>query len=246
MKLSSLRFHLTRQTSNVKVAGRNPDPSDAVATTISGAQTCYQCPFKGNGCYAENFPLSLHFDRVTRGERGVGWREHLADLATLPQGGKLRINVAGDLPHTLGRLSRRYLVALFAVIKSRGLKAWTYTHHDPANGDNAALIRRAQKSGLTINVSTETEAAADRAVAAGLPAVLACPSDETRSQWRTPAGNVVLICPAQRRDDAACSTCMLCHQGGRGRRVIVGFVSHGASKRKSDAAIAAQREVSHA
>ena len=231
MKLSSLRFHLTRQTSNVKVAGHNPDPSDAVATTISGGQTCYLCPFKGNGCYAENFPLSLHFDRVTRGERGVGWREHLADIATLPQGGKLRINVAGDLPHTLGRLSRRYLVALFAVIKSRGLKAWTYTHHDPANGDNAALIRRAQKSGLTINVSTETVAAADAAIAAGLPATITVPSTETRNTWRTPERNLVMVCPAQRRE-TDCSQCMLCHK--RGKRVIVAFAAHGTRKKKAD------------
>ena len=81
----------------------------------------------------------------------------------------------------------------------------------------------------------------DRAVAAGLPAVIACPSTETRNTWHTPAGNVVLVCPAQRRD-TSCSDCMLCHQGGRGRRVIVAFIAHGVGKRKADAAITAQRE----
>jgi len=245
--LASARFHLTRATQNLKVAGSDPKKSDPVATTISSKSTCYKCPFTGLGCYAENFPMSLHWGRVSDGSRGVDWRQHLADLATLPQGGKLRLNAAGDLPQTMGRISRRYLTALSDVVKDRALKAWTYTHHDPASGENAALIRRAQRSGLTINVSTETESAADRAVAAGLPAVLACPSSETRNTWHTPAGNVVLVCPAQRRD-TSCSDCMLCHQGGRGRRVIVAFVAHGTSKKKADLAINAQRskEIEHA
>lgn len=230
--LASARFHLSRLSGNKKT-GYMP-------VTTTSRNTCHGCPFDGSGCYAQSGPLALHWRKVSTGERGVDWQQHLADLASLPTGSPLRLNQAGDLVNTAGRISRRYLTALSEVIKRRALKAWTYTHHDPASGENAALIRRAQRSGLTINVSTETESAADRAVAAGLPAVLACPSTETRSTWHTPAGNVVLVCPAQRRE-TSCSDCMLCHQGGRGRRVIVAFVAHGTSKKKADQAINAQR-----
>ena len=231
--LASARFHLSRLSGNKKTG--------FMPVTTTSKNTCHGCPFDGNGCYAQSGPLALHWRKVSTGERGVGWRQHLADLASLPVGSPLRLNQAGDIVHTAGRISRRYLSALSDVVKRRGFKAWTYTHHDPAKGENAALIRAAQRSGLTINVSTETEAAADRAVAAGLPAVLACPSTETRNTWHTPAGNVVLVCPAQRRNTSY-SDCMLCHQGGRGRRVIVAFIAHGTSKRKADAAITAQRE----
>jgi hypothetical protein len=183
--LAFARFHLSRLSGNKKTG--------FMPVTTTSRNTCHGCPFDGSGCYAQSGPLALHWRKVSDGSRGVGWQQHLADLASLPTGSPLRLN------------------------------------------------RAAQKSGLTINVSTETEAAADRAVAAGLPAVLACPSTETRSTWHTPAGNVVLVCPAQRRD-TSCSDCMLCHQGGRGRRVIVAFIAHGTSKRKADAAITAQRE----
>jgi len=226
--LASARFHLSRVSGNKKTG--------FMPVTTTSKNTCHNCPFDANGCYAQSGPLALHWRKVSDGSRGVGWRQHLADLASLPAGSPLRLNQAGDLPNTMGRISRRYLKALSDVVKRRGLKAWTYTHHDPASGENAALIRAAQSSGLTVNVSTETESAADRAVSAGLPAVLAVPSTETRNTWHTAANNVVLVCPAQRRE-TSCSDCLLCHQAGRGRRVIVAFVAHGTSKRKADAVI---------
>ena len=114
-------------------------------------------------------PLALHWDKVSNGERGKGWRDHLNDLLTLPFCSPLRLNQAGDLPHSNGRLSRRYLLQLITAVRLRKLQAWTYTHHDPTKGENAALLRRAFRSGLTVNISTESAEAADRAIAASLP-----------------------------------------------------------------------------
>lgn len=185
-------------------------------------------------------PISLHWDKVSDGSRGKGWRDHLADLATLPLFSPLRINQVGDLPHSAGKISRRYLAALLGVIKRRKLRAWTYTHHDLAKGENASLLRRAFRSGLTINVSTETMEAADAAIAAGLPATITVPSTETRSTWRTPDRNLVMVCPAQRRE-TNCAECTLCHR--RGKRVIIAFTAHGTRKKKADQLLA---EVNHA
>ena len=191
-------------------------------------------------CYAMTGPLALHWDKVSNGERGKGWRDHLADLATLPVFSPLRLNQRGDIPHRGGRISRRYLVALLDVIKRRKLQAWTYTHHDLAKGENAELLRRAFRSGLTINVSTETVEAADAAIAAGLPATITVPSTETRTTFRTPERNLVMVCPAQRRETDG-SQCMLCHK--RGKRVVIAFTAHGTRKKKADQLLA---EVNHA
>ena len=100
-----------------------------------------------------------------------------------------------------------------------------------AMGDNGQLLRRANREGLRINVSTETEESADRAIASGLPAVLAVSSEETRTVWRTPARNLVKVCPAQLRD-TDCNRCMLCHK--RGSKVIIAFLAHGSRKTRAN------------
>jgi hypothetical protein len=176
-----------------------------------------------------------HWQAVSRGDRGTPLADFLAAIAALPVGQLWRHNQAGDLPHTAGRISRRFIRGLTAA--NRGRRGFTYTHHDLTKGENLALIRQANRHGFRINVSTETEEAADRAIAAGLPAVLAVPSNETRKTWHTAQNNVVLICPAQRSDTKTCANCQLCHS--RGSRVIIGFVAHGTAKRKADQAIAA-------
>jgi hypothetical protein len=225
--LSALRFHLTAQSNNAKT-GR-------IAVTTSSRATCSPtCPFLKNGCYADAGPLALHWQKVTSGERGKPWREHLADLAALPAGSALRLNQAGDLPATDGKISRLYARALAAATKH--LKAWTYSHHK-LTPSNLQILRFLNGQGLTVNCSTETESAADAAVAAGLPAVLTVDSAETRAQWNTDAGNRVIVCPAQQRDGVTCSDCMLCQK--RGRRVVVAFLAHGTGKRKAQAALAA-------
>ena len=224
--LSALRFHLTARSGNAKTG--------PIAVTTSSRATCSPtCPFLKNGCYADAGPLALHWQKVTSGERGKPWREHLADLAALPAGSALRVNQAGDLPATDGKISRLYARALAAA--SKHLKAWTYSHHK-LTPSNLQILRFLNGQGLTVNCSTESESAADAAVAAGLPAVLTVDSAETRAQWSTAAGNRVIVCPAQRRE-TTCADCMLCHK--RGRRVIVAFLAHGTGRKKAQAAIAA-------
>jgi hypothetical protein len=223
MKLSDLRFHLSRVSTNSKTG--------AIPVSTSPRSSCSpSCPFFNNGCYAENYPLRFHWEAVTRGERGEPLQRFLANIAALPVGQLWRHNQAGDLPHTAGRISRRFMRGLIAA--NRGRRGYTYTHHRLDIGENLPLIRQANRNGLTVNISTETETAADSAVAAGLPAVLTVPSDESRTTWQTAGGNRVLVCPAQRSDTKTCADCQLCHK--RGRRVIIAFLAHGTAKRKAE------------
>lgn len=182
-------------------------------------------------CYAKNSYLAMHWAAVSNGSRSKQWQEHLNDLASLPFGSPLRLNQAGDLVANSGRLSRAFIDGLLSVVKSRRLQAWTYTHHDHTLGENGKLLRRANREGLRINVSTETEESADLAIASGLPAVLAVSSEETRKAWRTPDRNLVMVCPAQVRD-TDCSRCMLCHK--RGSKVIIAFLAHGSRKSRAN------------
>ena len=187
--LSDLRFHLSRVSSNVKTG---PIP----VSTSSRATCPSTCPFNnGGGCYAANYPMRHHWDAVTRGERGVSVQRFMAAIAALSPGQLWRHNQGGDLPHTAGKISRRFMRAIIRA--NRGRNGYTYTHHDLKQGENLFLIRSANRHGFTVNVSTETETAADEAIAKGLPAVLTVASDETRTTWQTVAGNRVLVCPAQ-------------------------------------------------
>lgn len=225
--LSNLRFHLSKVSSNVKTG---PIP----VSTSSRATCPTTCPFRGNGCYADNHPMRHHWDAVTRGDRGMRLRHFLAAIMALPAGQIWRHNQAGDLPHTSGRISRRFIRGIVAA--NRWRRGFTYTHHRLDIGENQTLIRYANRNGFVVNVSTESEAAADQAIDAGLPAVIAVDSEEKRTTWHTPAGNTVLVCPAQRSDTKTCSTCQLCYK--RGRRVVIAFLAHGTSKRKANSAIA--------
>lgn len=225
MTLALSLFHLSRVSSNKKTG--------PIAVTTTSKNSCPASCGMRSACYAATGPLALHWSAVSDGRRSKQWRDHLDDLATLPIGSALRLNQAGDLvAGATGRLSRAFLFGLVDVVKRRKLQAWTYTHHDHTCGDNAALLRRANREGLTVNVSTETEESADRAIASGLPAVLAVSSQEARKAWRTAEGNLVKVCPAQCRD-TDCSRCMLCHR--RGSKVIIAFLAHGTRKKAADA-----------
>lgn len=230
MKLSELRFHFTRKSSNAKTG---PIP----VSTSSRATCSPVCPFFNNGCYAESGPLALHWREVTNGNRGTDLSGFMDEIKSLPEDQLWRHNQAGDLPHTLGRISRRFIKSI--VEANRGKRGFTYTHHDITKGENLALIRYANRNGFRVNVSTETESAADTAVAAGLPAVIAVSSDEQRTHWRTPDGNVVTVCPAQRKEDqfsgVSCSNCQLCQT--RNVKQIIAFIAHGTSKKKANNAI---------
>ena len=224
MSLANTWFHLSRVSSNQKMG--------PIAVTTTSKNSCPASCGMREVCYAASGPLALHWTAVSNGSRSSEWRKHLNDLESLPFGSPLRLNQAGDLVASAsGRLSRAFLNGLLAVVKARRLQAWSYTHHDHTVGENGKLLRRANREGLRINVSTETEESADRAIASGLPAVLAVSSEETRTVWRTPARNLVKVCPAQLRD-TDCNRCMLCHK--RGSKVIIAFLAHGSRKSRAN------------
>ena len=231
MSFKDLKFQLVKKSSNQKT-GR-------IAISNSSRQTCPKtCPLLENGCYAsEGYYTRLNWDKVTSGERGVNPGEFFEQLESLPRGYKFRHNVSGDLPSNDGKISRTFLRRLTAAVKH--LQAFTYTHHLPFIGENAEILRTANASGFTVNLSTQSEKAADIAIETyKLPAVMAVKSTEKRQTWRTAAGNRVLVCPAQTQESKTCADCMLCRD--RPKNLIIAFRAHGSGRNKADLAIGSE------
>lgn len=217
-----MRAHLTLKSSNAKTG------SIPVSTT-SRASCPPACPFRRSGCYADDYHLSMHWDKVTAGERGAAWSQFCDSIAALPEGTLWRHNQAGDLPRKGNAIDRTKLRDLIAA--NAGKRGFTYTHHALTRANIDALCEAAI-AGFTVNLSADNLADADRKAATGLPVTVVLPTDQ-RTNTRTPAGRSVVVCPAITRDNVTCATCQLCARGDRD--VIVGFPAHGSRAKRADA-----------
>ena len=177
----------------------------------------------------------FHWKKVSAGTRGTSWGKFTSAIASLPAGQLWRHNQAGDLPGTGDVIDSQ---ALHQLVKSNtGRRGWTYTHK-PVLGDsnlatsNRASVRHANRNGFTVNLSANTLSHADELKRADCgPVVVVVPQDSPHTVY-TPAGNRVVVCPAQRDDSVTCADCGLC---ARQRSVIVGFLAHGRSARTVEA-----------
>ena len=217
-------YFLAEKSSNAKTG---PIP---VSTT--SADTCpNDCPFRGNGCYADGYPLKGRWDEVTRGERGGSLAALCEKIAALPAGQLWRHNQAGDLPGDGEEINAAELMEI--VIANMGRRGFTFTHYNPAKSQNAVPISIANREGFTINLSANNLAHADDLAALDIgPVAVVLPAGFDGRRTQTPAGRRVAQCPATYRD-TTCADCGLCAM--RDRKVIVGFPAHGVHKRKADA-----------
>lgn len=216
-----MNYSFTLKSSNAKTG--------PIPVTYSPKGTCPSaCPYiakdgEKQGCYAdEGWYTSMHWDRISDGTAGISWDQMLDHIKALPEGTVWRHNIAGDLPWNEYGIAWAKTMAL--VEANDGKRGFTYTHH-ALTPWNAAYIEWANVCGFTINISTDSPQAADNAYAMAIgPVVLVVPSWQTKN-FRTPAGNRVVICPATQRDDVTCHTCKLCAVPGR--TTIIGFPAHG-------------------
>ena len=227
-----MKFHLTKKSSNKKTG---PIP----VSTSPGATCPDRCPLKNQGCYAEGGPLAIHWKKVSNKERGLPWGEFLKQITSLPKGQIWRHNQAGDLrpdKDDTSRIDRARLAQL--VMSNKDKNGFTYTHYEVLekgyNGDwNRGAIKAANKSGFTINLSSDSLAEADKLVALDIgPVTITLPSSTTKKITISPAGTKIITCPAAIRDDTTCATCTLCAKADR--KTIIGFPAHGAKKKHVD------------
>jgi hypothetical protein len=212
-----------------------------IPVSTSGRQTCPDaCQLKGNGCYADNFPMKIHWDKVTRGEKGYTWDGFLFRIKELKKNQIWRHNQAGDLIGTDNVIDEFYLAGLTAA--NVGRRGFTYTHY-PMTPHNQRVVQLANQLGFTVNLSADTVEEADELAALGVgPVVTMLPRG-----WKgktTPAGRKITVCPAQTVEYMTCSVCQLCQDPNR--KAIVGFTVHGARFKVAQRVIELKQEKPHA
>lgn len=214
------RFHLVRISTNAKLGG-------IPASTTSRTSCPDNCSYKGNGCYGDSGPISIHWKAVDSGGRGDDLETFCSKVKQLPKYQLWRHNQVGDLPGSGGLLNPEQVAKIVAA--NRGKKGFTFTHYDPRIPANAEVIRQANHKGLTVNVSAETLRQADEFVSLGVgPVVVALPADAKRNRL-TPKGNTIKVCPAS-VGNATCASCAICADADR--KTIVGFPAHGSGAKK--------------
>lgn len=222
--------HYTVASSNIKTG--------PIFVSTSGWQTCPDsCPLKEKGCYAKGGPLKMHADKVTSGERNLGWEELIRAVKNLPAGALWRHNQAGDLPGENERISPTLLADL--VRANKGRKGFTYTHkpvlinqRGPIESNREA-IAAANREGFTVNLSANGLRHADQLAALNIGPVATILPEGVTENTLTPDGRKVVVCPAQKVDGITCQKCRLCSRADRS--VIIGFIPHGSAKRKTGA-----------
>lgn len=227
--------HLTLKSDNAKTG-----PIPVSVTTRAACPT--DCAFRGNGCYAETGPLGLHWNAVSRGDRGMGWEMFCDAVATLPDMQLWRHNAAGDLPGNGKVIDRKALERLTSA--QFGKRGFTYTHYRPDNETNYDAIAAANLSGFVVNMSANTLREADELAELGIaPVVTVLPRDQL-TNTQTPAGRKVVVCPAVTHDNVSCATCQLCARPHRD--VVVGFPAHGSGAKRIELHLQREAEAAHA
>ena len=216
-----MKIHLTKISSNKKTG--------PIPVSTSSKETCpNSCPLKKNGCYADGGPLQLHWEKVTRGERGLDWDQITKAIKNLPKGQLWRHNQAGDLAGLNGRIDEAKLKDL--VRANKGKRGFTYTHK-PMSGLNWHLIKEANQNGFVINLSANNLKHADQLLKHGVPVVSVLDVDAPKVST-TPTGAKVVRGPATNSDRGTCSSCGLCADGSRD--YVIGCPAQGTSKKKAN------------
>lgn len=208
-----------------------------IPVSTSERSTCSPaCPHYEGTCYAELGPLRLHWDKMA--ERGMSWEAFCGAIASLDEDTLWRHNQAGDLPSVPGKPQHEIdgEALMLLVEANMGRRGFTFTHDDPAVGDNAYWIAVANAMGFTINLSADTPAQADEFLKLGIgPVVLTVASDHPEKSY-TPEGNLIALCPATTREGVTCQTCGIC---ATQHKAVIGFRGHGTRQRLLDMRIKA-------
>lgn len=218
-----MNVNLVRISQNAKLG---PIPAAYVSE-----DTCPDiCPLKKSGCYADSGNVALHWRRVSSGQTGTDWPTFLDQVKALPKHTLWRYAVAGDLPHTDGRIDVAMLDGL--VKANQGKRGWAYSHHDVTLVHNQEAIAGANARGFTVNLSADSLEEVDLKYALGIAPVVSILPRDAKKVTYTPGGVRVVACPAAQNKEITCSVCGVCQNPDR--KVVIGFPAHGSSAKKAE------------
>lgn len=212
-------FYVLKEVSGNRKTGPMP-------VSTSNSSTCPDaCPIKLKGCYAKYGPTGLAWRNVDSGKAksAVEWPQFIRQVKALSRGVLWRHNQAGDLNGSNNEIDGLALRQL--VNANRGKRGFTYTHYPMDTIANMMAVHQANNEGFTINLSGNNIAHADELKALNVgPVVVMMPRDASKVTV-TPAGNKVVICPAENSDKVNCVKCGICADAKRD--YIIGFRAHG-------------------
>lgn len=199
----------------------------AMLLVRSPRSTCPDsCGLKGNGCYAENFPLAFHW--LKQETSGVDFATVLYAIRTLPRESVWRLFEAGDFepsPENPELISPSQVLSLLSA--NKGKRGFGYTHYPVL--PNLEAFQLMNSSGLTINVSADTFEQAAVYFSLGLPTTLLV--SENFPKDKTVDGLRVVVCPNQSlKSKPTCLQCQMCAKPDRD--YVIGFRVHGTKARK--------------
>lgn len=201
--------------------------------STSNSATCPDaCPIKLKGCYAKYGPVGMHWRKLDKGEskNAANWPEFLTQIKRIQRGSLWRHNQAGDLNGSNNEIDALALRQL--VNANRGKRGFTYTHYPMDTIPNMMAVHQANTEGFTVNLSANDVNHADKLKALNVgPVVVIMPRDSEKVS-HTPAGNKVVICPAENTDKVNCLSCGLCQIADR--NYIIGFRAHGTAAKTVD------------
>ena len=175
-----------------------------IPATYSSRSTCpVDCTLRGF-CYAEGWPVRLHWDRVP--DFAIPPAELCREIRQLPRNQLWRHCVAGDA-------ELEWLPDL--VRANAGRPVIFFTHHDIND-----TLRDAAARGFNVNLSADNPTHADERASSGLPIATLIESSAPNVSY-TPAGRKIVACPSDTKSKMNCSRCGLCSRSDRG--VIIGF-----------------------
>lgn len=220
------QFYVLKEVSGNAKTGPMP-----VSTSNSG--TCPDaCPLKLKGCYAKYGPTGMAWRNVDSGKakQAVEWDRFVRQIKTLGKGTLWRHNQAGDLNGFNNEIAVFDLIQL--INANKGKRGFTYTHYPMDNLANMMAVKKANAEGFTINLSGNDVNHADKLKALDIaPVVVLMPRDAEKVSY-TPAGNKVVVCPAENTNKVTCLKCGLCANSGRD--YIIGFRAHGTAAKTVD------------
>jgi len=223
-----LYYHFIKKSTNKKTG--------PISILTSSYYTCPSvCPFKRNGCYADGGPLKIHWDKLTKGERGIKFSHLLIILKEFGNGQFIRLFQAGDMPGINNYINFHNTKRLVKSLSN--WKAFGYTHKPLTIKNNIKAIKYCNNNNVCINLSANNLNHADKLLETGIGPVSVTLPKGFSKKVRTPKKNKVIICPAVITKEATtCSTCggkkgPLCNRIDRD--FIIGFPAHGSSINKA-------------
>ena len=201
-----------------------------MSVTYTTENTCpARCPFKKNGCYAENFPCCLQWKKTA--QKGTEPEKLQEVIKNSCHSEIVRHNVAGDLAKNHSNdIDKKLVETLTETYKNTVKIAYTYTH-TTVNKRNIDIVKKASENenNFVINFSTEKISDCKKCLAAGVNCVIAC--NTIAEKIVNVDGVKVVQCPATYNKEKHCQNCGLCWQ--KNRNFVIAFPVHGNGKNKA-------------